>query len=965
MTNRPRMLIEDWLPIETIGCESMRDASAARKPPLNRLHVWWARRPLTASRAALLASVLPAWSENLARFLRERERERERELPFRSAEEYQEWFIRLCGIFGDPVAGREKIRWAKQQGVRLKDPPYTHKRAFTVNPTSDQLQILEDLLAHTWGRGRLSVLDPFAGGGSIPFEAVRYGFDTSANELNPVAGAILRGTLQYPFAFGASLAADIRRWGKRLTSQLGDALAPCYPKEPAGSVHAYIWARTVACPYTGKPVPLAPNWWLSRSGTSGKAIMPAFEDDSSRARFRVVEVEDGIGPDGFDPTHGTVRRGRGRSPWANDQAIEGDHIKAEAQAGRMGSQLYCVAVKKPRGGFDYRPPNEEDMESVAKAEAELARKRPLWEARGWIPSETIPSGLKSDEPRRYGMYAWSDMFSPRQLLALCSYVEALHEIVPEIEKELPKDRAKAVVTYLGMVLSKAVNYNAYLASWDPTRTKIRGVFDRHDFSFKWTYGEFDASRNLFPWGLNQVCDAYKGLARLAEPAHRVFKQAETPVPVRVTRASASDLSHVPDGSIDVVLTDPPYYDNVMYGELSDFFYVWLKRTLGSAHPDLFADDLANKDDEAVANPARFASMGHKKKQLAAADYERKMAAAFREARRVLTADGVLTVMFTHKRVEAWDTLAMSLLEAGFAIHSSWPVHTESEHGLHQAKKNAALSTILLTCRKRPHATEPAWWDDIRGRVRRTARETAKELQGQGISGVDLYIATFGPTLAILSEAWPVLTSEVDEKTGEPKRLRPDVALDLARAEVVELRKRGLLGRDTRFDPVTDWYLMAWDAFKAIEFPGDEARKLALALGLDLERDLVARNRILRKKGASVVLLAPSVRRGRGRVDPDSEAFNHWIDAAHTAMMLYADESANAAEGFLKRTGLLSDATFKSLLQALVCAVPRVKKNGVLVRPEARALDDLRLAFFPDVEAPPDPEANVTQGTLKL
>jgi len=959
VSKRPRTLIEDWLPIETVGCESMRDASAARKPPLNRLHVWWARRPLTASRAALLASVLPTWSESLAGFLRGRE------IPFRSAEEYREWFVELCGIFGDPVAGRKKIRWAKQQGIRLKDPPYTHKRAFTVNPTGDQLQIMDDLLRHTWGNRQLSVLDPFAGGGSIPFEAVRYGFDTSANELNPVAGAILRGTLQYPFAYGASLTADTRRWGKRLTHRLRQALSPYYPEEAAGSVHAYIWARTVACPYTGKPVPLAPNWWLARSGTSGKAIMPSFEDDFSHARFRVVEVEDGTGPDGFDPAHGTVRRGRGRSPWASDQAIEGDYIKAEAQAGRMGSQLYCVAVKKPRGGFDYRPPNDEDMEAVEKAEAELARKLPLWDARGLVPTEPYPEASSDPRPLRFGMPTWSDMFSPRQLLALCSYVEALHDLVPEIESQLPKERAKAVVTYLGMVLSKAVNYNAYLASWHTGRAVLRGVFDRHDFSFKWTYGEFDASRNLFPWALDQVCDAYKGIAKLAEPAHRIFKQADAPVPVRVTRASASDLSHVPDGTIDLVLTDPPYYDNVMYGELSDFFYVWLKRTLGSAHPDLFADDLVNKDDEAVANPARFASMGRKKKQLAAADYERKMAAAFREANRVLAEDGVLTVMFTHKKVEAWDTLAMSLLEAGFAIHSSWPVHTESEHGLHQAKKNAALSTILLTCRKRPLDTEPAWWDDIRGRVRRTARETAEQLQEQGISGVDLYIATFGPTLAILSESWPVLTSDIDEKTGEPKRLRPDVALDLARSEVVELRKRGLLGRDTRFDPVTDWYLMAWDAFKAVEFPGDEARKLALALGLDLERDLVAGNRILRKKGASVVLLAPSVRRGRDRVDPDSDAFDHWIDAAHTAMMLYVDEGANAAEGFLRRAGFRRDATFESLLQALVRAVPRVRKNGVLVRPEARTLDGLRLAFFPDVEAPPDPEAEVSQGALKL
>ena len=250
-------------------------------------------------------------------------------------------------------------------------------------------------------------------------------------------------------------------------------------------------------------------------------------------------------------------------------------------------------------------------------------------------------------------------------------------------------------------------------------------------------------------------------------------------------------------------------------------------------------------------------------------------------------------------------------------------------------------------------------------MRRTARETAEELQEQGISGVDLYIATFGPTLAILSESWPVLSADFDKKTGEPKALRPDVALDLARAEVVELRKRGLLGRDARFDAVTDWYLMAWDAFRAAEFPADEARKLALALGLDLERDIIAGRRILKKKGASVELLPAARRRGRGRVDPDSESFDVWIDAAHTAMLLYEHEGPAATEAFLKRAGLLRDATFRSLVQALVHAIPRVRRKGKLVRPEARSLDGLRLAFFADIEAPPDPAPKVEQSALRL
>ena len=626
--------------------------------------------------------------------------------------------MELCGIYGDPVEGRRKILWAKERGIKLKEPPYPHKRAFTVNPTPSQLDTLRELLEYTWGKRRLSLLDPFAGGGSIPFEALRYGFDTRANELNPVAGTILRGTLDYPFRHGPDLATDVAAWGKRLTTQLGRRLASFFPEDLAGSVHAYIWARTVRCPYSGKPLPLAPNWWLQRSGSTGIAIRPIFDAHAGMARFEIVEIN-GPRPDGFDPNHGTVRRGIGRSPWEGNQAVDGDYIKAEAQSGRMGSQLYCVAVKKPRGGFEFREPNGADLRAVEKAEEELARRFAGWEARGWVPTEAIPAGNKTDEPRRYGIPTWIDMFSPRQLLTLCSYVEALHDLIPEIEKELPADRAKAVVTYLGMVLSKAVNYNSYLASWDGTRRKIRGVFDRHDYAFKWTYGEFDASRNLFPWALKQITDAYKGIGKLAAPAHQIFRSTREPVPVGITLSSASDLEHLKDGSVDLVLTDPPYYDNVMYSELSDFFYVWLKRTLGTVHPDLFADDLANKDDEAVANPARFARLGRKKKQLASGDYERKMAAAFREAFRVLTDDGVLTVMFTHKKVEAWDTLAMSLLDAGFAIHSSWPVHTESEHSLHQAKKNAARSTIMLTCRKRFAGSEPAWWDDIRGRVRRT------------------------------------------------------------------------------------------------------------------------------------------------------------------------------------------------------------------------------------------------------
>lgn len=485
---------------------------------------------------------------------------------------------------------------------------------------------------------------------------------------------------------------------------------------------------------------------------------------------------------------------------------------------------------------------------------------------------------------------------------------------------------------------------------------IANTFDRHDFSFKWSFAEFDAAANLLPWASDQVADAYEEIAKLASSPAGLFVMGHNNGALTLTKGNAASLPHIPTGSIHSLCVDPPYYDNVMYAECSDFFYVWQKRTVGDLFPGWFDDELSNKDDEAVANASRFEG-AKKKKDLAAVDYERKMAACFREMNRVLRPDGVLTVMFNHKKVEAWNTLASSLIGAGFSIQTSWPVHTEFEHSLHQAKKNAAASTILLVCRKRGPEGEPVWWEDIKAKVRLEAREKARLFHSQGISGVDLYISTFGPVLSILSQSWPVLSAETD-KDGNPLTLKPDVALDLARVEVIALRKEELLlGRTVQFDPVTDWYLMAWDAFRAEEFPGDEARKLAIVLDLALEDELVSRRKIIAKKGSNVVLQLPGARRKKGMVDPEADVFDCRLDAAHTAMLVYEEDGNKACAAFLKKTGLLGDSTFKLVLQAMINAIPRTRgANGELIRPEARVLDDIRLKFFDDLSVPPEEAA---------
>jgi len=896
--------------------------------------------------------VLPQWSADWPEYLLEK---------FPNQESYQNWFMHFIGIQGDPVRGMRLVNWAKARGVQLNFSPYDGApRAFKVNPSSDDLEIMKELMHFIWGDNNIGMLDPFAGGGSIPFEALRYGLTTMANDLNPVAAVILKATMDYPARFGPSLAEEIIKWGNIWSKRVHKKLKLYFPTQPNENIFAYLWARTIQ--YQGKMIPLSPNWWLQKSDPP-IAVRLITEGILNVPRFEIVTGAKAIAS---NPDVGTISRGVGRSPWTGE-TIDGDFIKAEAQAGRMGQVLYAVVLKEI-GGFKFRNPGSEDYESVEKAESTLILKKAEWIRENILPVEQFPGG-NDNRPLIYGMPTWVDFFSPRQLLSIGFFAEYFRELGKEIQESIGAEKAKAIQTYLGIMLDKAVIYNNRSCRFDPSRG-IRSSFDRHDFAFVASHAEFDASANLIPWMTSQIADAYEEIANLAAPSQYLFSNNslnKTNNQLLITQGSAINLNSVADSSIFNITVDPPYYDNVQYAELSDFFYVWLKRSVGHLFPEFFQDELTNKDDEAVANPARFEGMRKKKNELAEQDYERKMAAAFKEMHRVLRPDGVLTVMFTHKRVEAWDTLASALIGAGFTIKASWPIHTESEHSLHQAKKNAASSTILLVCRKREVDQEQSiWWDDIKENVRQVARQKAQEFSEQGIHGVDLYLSTFGPTLSILSERWPVLTSEVDPKTGQPRPLRPEVALDLAREEVVRLRKQGLLlGREVAFDPVTDWYLMAWDAFKAEQFPYDEARKLAIALGIDLDGHLMTQKRLVTKKGAKkssyVILQTPIQRRKKDMVDDEINSFVDWVDAAHTAMMVYQEDGPGACDAFLQRSGLKRDSIFKACLQAMINAIPASRIKGKFVRPEAEVLENMRLAFFDDLQPPKEEEPEMPEG----
>jgi adenine-specific DNA methylase len=974
-------LIERWLPIAEIGEESLRERrSMTALPPIYYLHVWWARRPLVASRAAILASLLPADADH-------------------------EKFKRVLGIHGDPIAAKQRIARANRTGERLGADAYGYKRAFTWTPDDEDRKWLDSF----GERVKAKLLDPTAGGGSIPFEAVRLGLPTYANDLNPVATLIEYATVKWPAELGMKVKDEFEKLGKRFTTEVRKRLAGVFPPEPEPDCRpdGYLWARTIRCPYCEGLVPLSPNWRLAPDGT-GVRLLPRAE---KRPAERHCDFE--IVRSSAEQSSGTIADGDATCPFPDcGRVIVGDEIKRQAQAGQMGEQLFTVVFKRRvksktktgrvRDSWErgYRAPRPEDDVS-ADINVRLAEKLPEWDAMDLVPKEAIWSngrGSRVNDPSLYGTYLWRDMFSQRQLLCHATSVEVFHEILRERRLSGPFDEhTTAAFAYLTLSLDKLMTYSCRSARWHPGREVLAQVFERHEFSIKFAFAEMaPLVEGLgFDWAIRQTSKCIKELVELVRPPHMLAEDAgELPLtgsasnnssigirrstfspPISLTCKSGDSLDHLSDGSVDCVMMDPPYYDNVMYAELSDFFYVWLKRTAGLVMPELFTRPLTDKENEAVANPARFKDQKGAK-ALAGRDYQERMAAIFAECRRVLKPDGIMTLMFTHKATGAWDALTKGLMEAGFTITASWPINTEAEGSLHIKDKAAANSTIFLACR--PRAVRPAdgetqYWEDVEPLVAAAVRNRVAEFQTAGIRGVDLYLACFGPALEEFSRHWPLkrgtpnplppslkrAQKELFPEEWDPYAVSPEDALDAARREVKRWRLDQLTHRraHTELDPRTSWFVLAWDAFEAPVFPYDEALRLARAVGVDLDRDIVGS--LCAKKGSDLTMWDSAQRAGKGALG-GADGASGMIDALHHAAHQARTKTIEAGRELLERAGILHDGSLATALQAVLEVLPvgtafsNVELPGDVAGSgnDFDALEKLRrLAFTDRVEAP--------------
>lgn len=915
MTTRKPVFIEKIMPVKLLNEQVYYEHGGN---PFKGLHRWYSRKPLSFSRASVLGSLLP---EGV------------------TIEEFEY------------LLGLEWRRFRNKETKLYKTPP-----------SPERIQRVQELCEAQWGTRTPVVLDAFAGGGSIPFEAARYGLKVLASDLNPVAVVTMKAAIEYPLKFGPDLQQDIDKWVKWVGDEAEKRLAEFFPSLPGEKVQNYLWAHTVVCPNCESIVPLSPNWWLSRiTGYAGKgqerkvtgnwyAVQPIPNPEARKCDFKLIKGRKGKGTtiqDGavdYNPEESsTISRAIAKCPSCSN-IVENQYLCSYSKGNNLGHQLYAVALKKGKAALDFSTPRPIDLQGVDLAAKEIAKKLNYWESEGLISHHPTPENPQYSMIRNYGILEWSQCFNPRQLLTLITYVEIINEAKRTIQSEYPADKAEAITLYLALVFDRCVDKNSRLSNYDPTRNNIARASAQHALNLMWNYPEVSGSGELWRLCVDAFVSDYRHLCALfgsqINSASLPEMESCNSQLVRIEAASADELGHILDESVDAVVIDPPYYGTIPYADLSDFFYIWQKQILGDIFPDLFWSDLTDKEREAVANPSRFRNMGISPEELANQDYEAKMALAFAEYHRVLRDDGVMTVQFNHKDSGAWDVLAKSLIDAGFEITASWSVSTENPQNLHQAQKNSVSSTVLLVCRKRDPNAGQAWWDDLRPQVAHLVEQRAPDFEANDINGIDLYLSAFGPALNVFSRHSPILDTSGNE-------VRPEQAFSEARKAVANYRFRKLAQTDTLgFDPLTTWYILAWDAFRAREFPFDEARQLALAVGGFNVSDLAKTHKLLDSTSGICKLLTPDQRfkKRAFSTNPEDFTLTSLIDGLHALIAVYLEEqSIDPVRRFLKTTGLLSNDLFMRAWEVTLRVIPHIGDDRKRM-PEEKALADLWLAM---------------------
>ncbi|MCL2825714.1 MAG: DUF1156 domain-containing protein, partial [Polyangiaceae bacterium] len=726
----PRRLIEYDLPIRSVSQQARREKSI-RHGHIATLHTWWARRPLASCRAVTLAAL---WLDSVDPVCPE---------EFRLA----------------AAAAIEQIPLGDDGVIQRLDDPMVLRRALLefiaqysnwdkaadelFNSTARQItQAAHKALGFSIDP-RPMVLDPFAGGGAIPVEALRVGADAFASDLNPVAVIINKALIEHIPKYGTRLRDEVMRRGELVLERAREELGRFYPSDPdEWTPLAYLWARTILCegPDCGARVPLMRSMWLSKRAKNQFALSMMPTPEGKGVRFEVLRGKAVVAN---DAGKGTVARGSAHCPICGF-TTRVDHVRRQLRASRGGADgaLLVAVVRAHRDspGRHYREARQSDMMIVEKAREEYRR---LVESDpGLLPSDSIsPNCLRRVQVPNYGMTTWASMFSARQALAILTFVRLVREF-NGAETTDGRELSNAVRTFLALAVGRVVGTASSLARWDSSWEKIAGVFSRQAIPIVWDYAE-----------PNVTCDQTGGFTSAMQALAKVFDANSRVFVWQGVAEQASAMNHVlPDESVDAVITDPPYYDAVSYSYLSDYFYVWLRRMLGGVYPSILRGEAVPKADEVVVDPKHSRSTSIKDVSF----YENALRKSFCEMRRVLRPEGIAVVVFASKSTASWEAILEALIDSGFVITGSWPIDTEMENRVAAIGQARLMSSIHIVCRPRrmfgatrgmPNIGD---WGAVLAELPVRMHEWLPRLAREGIVGADAIFSCLGPALEIFS-----------------------------------------------------------------------------------------------------------------------------------------------------------------------------------------------------------------------
>jgi putative DNA methylase len=771
----PKRLIEVDLPIRRISAHARREKSI-RHGHISTLHIWWARRPLAACRAVICAALWPdpadpicptafiaaarremrAWTDHERQALLSEE-SRKRFAPARTNKAAFEDLAELRGALLDFTA--DFANWDNSTVREYLDT----SRALT--------QAAQEALGGAPGTRPL-VVDPFCGGGSIPLEALRVGADAFASDLNPVPVMLNKVVLEYIPKYGQRLADEVRKWGGWIKHEAERELAEFYPNDADGATPiAYLWARTIRCegPGCGAEVPLMRSLWLAKKANRSVALQFVPNAKTKQVDFQIIINENRVWVDQADSKtsitnpkfDGTVKRGSATCPccgYTTAVARVREQLKTR-RGGTNDARLLCVVTTQvgQQGRF-YRLPLRGDANAVGGAQAELDRRSNSHKGDlSLVPDEKI----SLNEIRRislplYGMTTWGDMFTSRQHLALTTVARFVRELSakPTANEAIPPI---VVGTLLALVVDRLADSLSSSVTWTPGGEFQGHTFTRQALAFVSDYAEVN------PW-----CDSSGNWMGAVEWVSKVCESSSKLPPAgHVERASAVEHP-LPNDSADALITDPPYYDAVPYAHLSDFFYVWLRRSIGGYYPALFGDSQVAKEEEIVVDrPHELSNSTHN-----IAFYERELTKAFADGRRVVRPDGISVIVFASKTTASWEAILKAVVDAGWIITGSWPIDTEREARMAAQGQARLASSVHLVCRPRenPDGSVPTGevgdWRDVLRELPRRIHEWMPRLAEEGVVGADAIFACLGPALEIFSRY-----SRVEKPNGDQVPLK--------------------------------------------------------------------------------------------------------------------------------------------------------------------------------------------------